>query len=1295
MRFSKTKIITFFIALLILGWFLYPRELFLGFIYEGTAELERAEQFYRNYLAKRSLNKFATLRLANLYLRMGEPENATPLLRSLYEHRRRDWKVALRYIDHLIDLHDEAAAYHLQIEVAKNFMEAPLHPRGKLKELLDDALVYAIWRQKTKDCFELIDLLLQVTRDQEDYLAFKADLERGLQKTEPVLAFLGTRLAKDPRDNDARTELANIQAVLGKREEAMAILNEGLSIDPNNRELLDFRHVLRAKSGDKAGAITDLQKILEDKELYSTERADTLGKLASLYYDTGQEEKLFQLYSDSFRSKDLAAQDRLFFARQIDIFYRDRKQMEKVLQLYQEIWDEGSIPLEEKYDYVDKLAFLYGKRGEWQKGLGLYQRALADPDLDPELLDDLYEKIIFAFSRRRLPERVVETYAAAVRDDRLLPSQAIDFVEGLAAFYNKGGKFDEVERVYREAMASPQLDAGQKADLVERLAAFYTKRSRFEEAIGLYRKALAEMELILEDRLFFLEQLASTYFKQKKYDEAASLYQQGFGLEGLASKDLANLIDQLGFVYAKMGEKERALALSLDYLNDPRLEAAEQSELARRIAEYYAKEKNPDQAYAYYQRALEVHPDEPDHWLNLIYFLENLHKTEEAIELLTNYLSYFPEDQDRRKLLVELYVYKAKATEQIPLYRAHVIANEDEDIAAAVADLLARAGEKETLAGWLEEMIPRFPKTYTLLASAIEVYVVRQEFEEAKTLCLKLLEENPDNPFLLAKLGHLYNILEDPAASEGYYQRLLDLEIEDARTLKQVGIDILFSGDAHRSLCYLKKAAAIEAKDSWLLFWLAEARYAQGEKREGEVSSRQVIALLDKKKTLSEEEEKFLVKSRGRLHLNQAVHDSYAVLMKQYPQNVDIRADYLDLLIEAQDIQKAENSYADMLRRFPERAEDLQSHEIRIAFAKGQWDKAVELILGVLEKRPYLVSYRRDLAWAYHNSGQWQKAIAEYRKVQKAGGDQSVAVKALTELYKLYDHRITGQYTLFDFGADDYQVWELAAQSFLTQKLQFKGKSADGLFNAASDNFKDHAQFGKFTLGTHVPNGWSWEAGAGFGRSPLRNTPSGFLLARFNRPNRYGFSFGFDYREMRTDFPEAVSGGTLSDNVVLNGHLHWGERPYLFANSRLRRNYLTNGLESFEIFSEPGFSYRLFEKPEVHFGYHFTFQQVYADTGFLGLVPLIENYRTHLFSLSLTHRLGRDFLLTAAGFVGEDTARNTHLFQGDLYGYNAGLVWNLLRWLDLSGNYAFGKEALPTIAGDSHQFGVALSGHWH
>ena len=141
MNFSKRKIIVFFATLLVLGWFLYPRELFLGFIYEGTQQLEKAEGFYHRYLQKRTLNKFATLRLAMLYERMGEPEKATPLLRDLYAVRKKDWKVATRYLDYLENLHDEEGLYRLRREVAENFMKAPLFPKGRVIELLDGASI--------------------------------------------------------------------------------------------------------------------------------------------------------------------------------------------------------------------------------------------------------------------------------------------------------------------------------------------------------------------------------------------------------------------------------------------------------------------------------------------------------------------------------------------------------------------------------------------------------------------------------------------------------------------------------------------------------------------------------------------------------------------------------------------------------------------------------------------------------------------------------------------------------------------------------------------------------------------------------------------------------------------------------------------------------------------------------------------------------------------------------------------------------------------------------------------------
>lgn len=1142
MKFSRIKIVTFFIALLLLGWFLYPRELFLGFIYEGGAELSRAERYYLSYLKSHTLNKFATLRLANLYERKGEPEKAAPWLKQLYEKRSKDWKVANRYLNYFEDLHAEEELYRLRREIAKNFIEAPLFPKGRIKELLEDALSYAIWSQKTEDVYQLIEQIARIARRPEDYYALKADYDRGLKKTQEVLAYLHQQLEAKPTDEELRQEMSTLYAMEGNIEEAFAILDAGLKLNPQSLNLLDTQMVLQARLKNWQAAIAIAQTILQLEALSSQERADYMEKLAVLYHKTGQEEKRRSLYVTAFHSQDLSDKDRIFFADQLDIFYRDRHQLAKVKTLYEEIVVDATIAIQWKAEYVDKLAFFYTQQRELDQVIALYQTTLLSKDLESE--------------------------------DRL------HFIQNLGSLYNQ---------------------RRQKALLIQ-----------------LFRNEIEGELLYAEEKSILMGDLGDLYLNDQQFDPALKLYNQAFELD----------------------------------------------------------------------------PEAKENWLNLIYFYERTKVFDKELTWLQNYLEKFSDDTTRQKLLVDLYLYELKSLEPLALYAGYVAERKDADVYLGVAELFLKKEKGDQAKDWAKRYYPLFSGRPKILSNLIGFFVEAKSFAPALNLCEDLLKRYPQDPLLLVQLGNLYNIKGQPKKSEEVYQRLISLKINDPEILKQVGIDILFAGQAFRAIGYLEQAIAVKKEDHESWFWLSEAFFSQGLREKGSEASGKVYALLKDRHELSEEEARIRVKTMGRLTKGSWEKD-YQELMQKYPANFDLHADYLDLLIDQSQTAAAESFLAQMAEIFPKRSQELSSYEIRITFAKHDWDQAVALLETILGDRPYLWSYRRDLAESYFNAGRWRQARVEYQNVFEATGDRLGVVSPLHELEQVFDSRVETRFGLTDFGSDQFWTTRLAGQSFLSEKLQFRGETANGFFKAATDHFADHVQFGKFLLSQYQRSGLSLEGGLGFGHSPLRNSPSVHLGARWQRPANTSLDLHLDVREMRHDFPEAISGGTLTDTVRLDGDTFLGERLSLFSRYEFKRNYLPGGLSAFEHFAEPGVSYQIFRKPELQVIYYFTFSHVSDSADFLEEVPLVKNLRSHIVSLQWSHQVHPRFLYQWSLFGGEDTSKNTHLVEGDLWGTNGRLVWNLLPWLDCIGSYSFAKESLATVSGKSHQFGIAFSSHWH
>jgi hypothetical protein len=1677
-KFSKAKIIVFFTAMLLMAWFLYPRELFLGFIYEGTAALERAETHYKSYLSKNEKNKFATLRLASLYERMGKPEQATPLLEGLYEYRTKDWKVATVYLDHLENMHDEKKLYLLRRQVADHFMNAPLFPKGRVLLLLEGALDYAIWLQDTEAVYSIINDIVAISRRSADYEALKADFDRGLQKTDRILKFLQENLADDPSQEAIREEISNIHLVLGEIDKAITVLTEGLILNPESKGLLEARIVLYVKGKDLIHAIEDTRSLLSFDSLYSGERSDYIRQLAIFYYETKQEENLRKLYQETIRSEELSSEDRMFFVDRLDIHYRDLKLMDQVVSLYEEVLEMDSIELASKYDYVSKLAYLYAQHKKPERLTALYEKVLQDSNLAVEDRIELYEVLAYEYTQQKKTERVVAVYRNAIESSVLQTEEKIPFVETLAAYFVKKRKMNEVvalynevldwddldledrikmidslafvytqqdrgneltvlyrkvmneknldmetrldyveqlasfyskqkdiekvialyqeiihwkdldqeelvnltdslifvhsqqrqwERfieVYQEAILSERLDLKKRIDYVHQLASFYAKRKETDKVVALYRETLnwdelgqeerAQLidslafvynkvkdvdrlvavyrdaflsdQLSFEMRIDYVEQLAAFYTKSKMKDKVFPLYQEVLSLEGLGSEGRGRILENMVFAYDKNGQSQEAITLCLKSIESGELASKEKAMFVELLVGFYTKKKSKDKIVALYEKAIhmedfdfttkshfieplaffyskmkkfdrveslytealhweeldmkqrlyfvellaatyskmkrtdqlvslyqevifwkgveikerlyfvellastynemkmtdqvgslykeaitwegielkqrlylvellaatysnkkehtslanlykealswdgldskerlnfiellallygrgtempghddlmilyddeiieqrlkvkekvslshffaeifvkqgdmsrseylyeqaiEIDPENPENWMQLVYFFEGLKRTDDQIDLMKHYLSRFPEDTAGLKLLVELYLYKKKDLLQMPLYLSYVRSARDEELALGLAYILLQKKMDKNAIRWVEDTFPYFGHSAKLPMMIIDMYLVKKNNDRALKFTEDMLDVSPKQAKLLAIAALLSALQEDIEGSDAYFDRLDAIETIDADTLHWIGKEAYFSGKHARAASYLKKATALDADNGAYWFWYSQVLSSLEQDREARKALQQVETLLAKKSFRSLEEERMYLKTKSRLAYGPKTEGLYLEMIRKYPKEDVFYEDLFEVYLEQKQIEKADQLLGKYRQSFPKKENEALQYEAYVASLQKNWDRAIHINRALLKKDPTNFGASYALAAAYYNAGQWPQAIETYQSIGILSKGEKAALEPLKALREVYDDRLTAEYAMGIFGTDNFLEGTVRYESFIRPDLKFDGVIRTGLHKASAANFHDYAEKGKFSVESHTLEGFSWKAGVGYGFSPLRKTPSVSASVQYEQPSKYSASAGFDYRELRTDFPQAVSGGALADTARIDADYHWTDRLYLYQRFEWRRDYLPNGLQAFEYFFEPGITYDLLKDPLLNMGYHFTFSQVALDDGFSDSVPLLEKLRSHIIALQFNHDIGKKFFYGASIFAGEDTAKGTHIYKGDLLGIGANVKWKIRPWISGKASYGFGRESLASIAGVSHQFNIAFSGHWN
>ena len=937
----------FFLALALLGWFLYPRDLFLGFIYEGFTELRQSEKHYIGFLEKSPYNKFATLRLAHLYDRLGEPQKATLLLKNLYEHRKSDWDMATRYLDHLENRNDAETLQEARLSIAHYFMMQPRFPRRKVSEMLYDTYLHARWTQNNDEAYAILLDLMKASKDPAPYAEEMLNLHRGLQKRDELKKALLEKVAANPKNIEAKIVLAEVYMSTEEWGKALQVIKEALLLSPNSVNLREMKIYVHLKRGEKREAIRDTEQLLSVKGL----------------------------------SKE---------------------------------------------------------------------------------------------------ERIGQT-------------------------------------------------------------------------------------------------------------------------------------DTLAFLYSESGQKEKALSL--------------------------------------YRQILKEDPETPERWINLAATLTDLKRYSEAIALLKKYETQFGPDFEEQKMLASIYLYEQKNVFVLPFYKKYVADYRQEKFASEVGYLLLDNLKIAEAIDWLEYARALFGDSPVILDPLTDAYIRDKQYDKALYYALKFLEQRPKDYEMTEKTALIYGSLQKPSEAKKYHEKMAALRPGNFETLKWVGRESLFSGLYGESVNYLEEANHLRPDDPEIWFLLSEAEYARGQKKKGKQNARKVVSLLETKSPLNENEERFLLKSRGRIGWNEALDKDYQMAVQEHPGNLALKADYADLLTQHR-----------------------------------EWKKAVPVLEALSKADPHERVYHRSLGDAYVHSGRWKSGMKEY---ELAG-----AKEPLRLLHKTHDHRVKALFALTDYGSEEYMEYGSAYQGYFSEPLEFKGEFWFGQFTSPAAGFDGEAEYGKALLASHHLQNWVFDAGLGFGMSDERVTVSPLASAVYSIPDLLSLAAGYQYRQLRTDLPQAVAAGDLIDTARFKGQVSPWSRLNIGVLYEFVRDYLPTGQKAYEHQLEPTVHFVITQKPYFTIGYQYTFIQVFDKNNFLAVVPLIRKMRANYGTGYLSWQIVRDFLFEAGGFIGDDTARDLEFVKGELWGAKAGISWNITPWCDLDVSYDYGREFLFDVPGRYQHVAVGLSGHW-
>lgn len=990
MNLSKTKIAVFFATIIVLIWFLYPREFFLAYIYEGQGELTQAEAYYLKYLKKSPHSKFATLRLANLYSRMARPEKAIPLVKRLYEYRPHDWELAGIYLDYLRDNHWDEALYQAQLAVAENFMDRPRFPRAWIEHLLYEALQYATWQQNYDDAYDILLKLVKVARDPASFVYEISMLDRGLKRTDRLLKYLTQRLKEDPKDTDSRLELASLYMVKGELKKARVIVREGRRYEPENTSLLKLSIEINTRLGDLKRAI---------------KQAKTLVSLKT-------------------------------------------------------------------------------------------------------------------------------------------------------------------------------LAAGEKPLILKQLAYLYRRNNKDKEALGIF------------------------------------------------------------------------------------------------------------------EHLLKAAPSDIQLWRDKIDVLTKLNERGALIRTLKEFIGRFDQDNaEEVKTLAHLYLYDEKDSARLPFYLSYVRNSGDWVFALDVASQLIEFKLKQQAENWLAQITTLFPGNRKLLQMRLENLIDLKKHNTAFALASGWLKHHPDDKKIILLTIDILYLQGRHQEAESYLKRYAELQSQNPRALTFVARELYFLGSHHHALFYINRALGIK-KTPAAWFWKMEIHHSLGDRKDYRNAAKNVIKMAEKTDDHSPNTIRMALKARGRLGLKKSVIRNYKETIAANPRAREIALDFIDLLLEEGKTDQARREIKAFSQRFPDEPGLIKPYQARLALRESDWETAVRLLKELIREQPNSLYLRRDLAEAYTRMGHWDLAIKEYERIQGRVNNNKDIVNALNELHDEHDTSIFAQYDFTDFGSQDFMKWRLGHRRYLTKNLVLLSKITLGHFNPAGTAGSTQTGEGLVTLESRHLRYWTLGGALGAGFSERRKTPTAHLKAGFSPSDRLNLLATVDLRELRTDFPEAVTGGSLQDRARFTWDwLPW-ERLVVHGRYEFNRSYLANGAQSYENTIEPNLSFVVLKAPRVTVGYQLTYSRITEANGFFSQVPLVPKMTAHYITGGISHRFNAGVSGELGFFIGEDTARDLRFFKGDLWGANGSLTWRVTDWLNLKSSYNYGRETLTGIAGETHQFTINLTGHW-
>ncbi|MBW2510239.1 MAG: tetratricopeptide repeat protein, partial [Deltaproteobacteria bacterium] len=690
---------------------------------------------------------------------------------------------------------DDATLRRLEsLAIENDLFEAVAELTGDLAATVEDAtLSRSLWI-KTAQIHEtqLMDLeaavsayrkVLEMDAGDFEVLGALDAVYRGAQRWHELVGVLRARAEafSEPVDKiGVLAEMARTHAdVLGEPEQAIAIQNEILELDPTNRAALRELDELLARQGlwsDLADNVERQLSLADEPE----EQTTLLLRLAEIREERmGSTDSAIEIYSDVLSNDAsnpaaLGALERLLESSQyqaavadiLEPIYRDGGASARLVDVY-EIQAHHATAPERRLELFNEIAKLQEfSLSDLHGAFDSYARAFREDPGHPQSKEEL-ERLSAAVGASDALAGVYEQVVADADD----PALAVRLLLRAAEIReNDLGQLDRAVEHYERVL---QIDEEHhvSADALERL---FQQLERYEDLARIYRSKARMLPSATDQREQLVKAAAIYEDILEKPGDAISVYQEVLEIDPDDVQSIDRLIElqmQLGRWSALLQTYER----KAEVVSDPDVRKALFTAMGQ-VQEVQLDDA--DKAIDAYQRALEIDPDD----LAALGHLDGLYaetsQWRDLLQVLERQAELVADDQQRIELRFRI----------AELWRRHL-----EDPTQAIEiyrDILADAPHHQPTLDALAAMTADAVEPLAAAEVLEEVYLGAGEYRklaEAREVKIRFTEEPADQVEMLQQLAEIYEIqLEDLPAAFGAFVRALPLDIRNELTLTSV-----------------------------------------------------------------------------------------------------------------------------------------------------------------------------------------------------------------------------------------------------------------------------------------------------------------------------------------------------------------------------------------------------------------------------------------------------------------------------------------------------------------------------